>query len=279
MDRRHLLPTLFALCALPVSAQAQDFGLPTPEEYAERAAEAEAAPLFQSLEALKITLTTDIDWLRDERNDSVEVEGTATFIDLDGTEVTKPVDVRTRGIFRMNKRNCNFPPLRLDFPRGQMEGTVFHGQNRLKLVTPCHDGRDSYQNYVFDEYLAYRTLQVITPYSFRVRLVEITYVDIEDDYDTRTKYGFLIEDEDAMAERNRSTMVDVSQIAPGPWTVLRSKPTSITAQAIWEEGRQHFPSHSSRKVKGDRRPLARAHDRQKGRRWATRLECSPYKPR
>ena len=214
MDRRHLATAFFVLCVLPVSAHAQDFELPTPEEYAERAAEAEAAPLFQSFDALKITLTTDIDWLRDERNDSVEVEGTAAFIDLDGTEVTKPVDVRTRGIFRMNKSNCNFPPLRLDFPRGQMEGTVFHGQNRLKLVTPCHDGRDSYQNYVFDEYLAYRTLQVITPYSFRVRLVEITYVDIEDDYDTRTKYGFLIEDEDAMAERNRSTMVDVSQFAP-----------------------------------------------------------------
>lgn len=237
MDRSHVATALFVLCALPASGHGQGSMFPTAEEYAERAAQAEAAPLFQSHEALKITLTTDIDWLRDERNDSVEVEGTAAFIDLDGMEVIKPVDVRTRGEFRRDKRNCNFPPLRFDFPRSQMEGTVFEGQNRLKLVTPCHDGRDSYQNYVFDEYLAYRVLQLITPYSFRVRLVEITYVDIEDDYDTRTKFGFLIEDETAMAERNRSTMVQATQVAPqrvdGAHSVILALFSYMIANTDW----------------------------------------------
>jgi hypothetical protein len=214
MDRLPLAIALSLLCALPAAARAQDPEFPTPEEYSERAAAAEAAPLFQSHEPLKITLTTDIEWLRDERNDSIEVEGTLLFIDLDGSEATSPVEVRTRGNFRRDKRNCNFPPLRLDVPTGQMEGTVFEGQDKLKLVTPCHDGRGSYQNYVFDEYLAYRTFNIITPYSFRVRPVEVTYIDIEDDYDSRTKVGFLIEDEDAMAERNRATIVDVTQFHP-----------------------------------------------------------------
>ncbi len=220
----HLTIALLSVFALPALAVAQGAGYPTPEEYAELAEESENAPLFQSYEPLKITLRTDIDWLRDERNDSVEVEGTATFIDLDGSEVVKPVDVRTRGLFRMDKKNCNFPPLRLDFPRSQMEGTVFEGQNRLKLVTPCHDGRDSYQTYVYDEYLAYRVLNVLSPYSNRVRLVEITYEDIEDDYDTRTKIGFLIEDDDRMAERNRATYMEVAGLMPmmadGPQSVV-----------------------------------------------------------
>ena len=142
-----LLPVFAVLAVvLPTAAVAQ---LPTPEEYAQRAEESENAPLFQSFEPLKITLRTDIEWLLDERNDSVEVAGTATFIDLDGSEVVKPVDVRTRGLFRMNKRNCNFPPLRLDFPQSEMEGTVFEGQNRLKLVTPCDAGRDNYQTYIY----------------------------------------------------------------------------------------------------------------------------------
>ncbi len=109
MDRRHLTIALLTVLPLPAVAVAQ---LPTPEEYAQRAEESENAPLFQSSEPLKITLRTDIEWLRDERNDSVEVAGTATFVDLDGSEVVKPVDVRTRGLFRMNRRNCNFPPLR-----------------------------------------------------------------------------------------------------------------------------------------------------------------------
>lgn len=212
---RRLPPLAIALLVVsPSPALAFQDDLPTPEEYAEQAAEAEAAPLFSSHDAIRITLTTDIDWLRDERNDSVEVDGTVTFVDRDGSEVTKPVEVRARGNFRRDKRNCNFPPLRLDFPRSEMDGTWFEGQDKLKLVTPCHDGRDSYQNYIFDEFLAYRTHHILSPVSFRVRLVEITYVDIEGEYDTRTKIGFLIEDEDDMAARNRATLVEASQFHP-----------------------------------------------------------------
>lgn len=205
---------LLLVALLPASAQAWQAELPTPEEYAERAAAAEAAPLFQAHDAIRMTLTTDIDWLREERNDSIEVEGTLTFVDMDGSEVTATIEVRTRGNFRRDAKNCNFPPLRLDFPTRQMQGTYFEGQDKLKLVSPCHDSRGSYQNYVFDEYLAYRTYQAITPLSFRVRLIEITYVDINDDYDTRTKIGFLIEDEDAMAARNRATMLEATQFHP-----------------------------------------------------------------
>jgi hypothetical protein len=240
MHRRALPPSLLLTglaLVTPVGLVAQDFGFPTPEEYAERAEEAENAPLFQARDPLIMTLTTDIEWLRDERNDSVEVEGTLTFIDADGTEVTKPVDTRTRGNFRRNKRNCNFPPLRLDFPRSEMDGTVFEGQNQLKLVTPCNDGSDNYQNYVFDEYLAYRILNELTPYSFRVRLVEVTYVDVEDDYDTRTKYGFLIEDEDRMAERNRATLMDVAQFHPArafaEYSILAAMYNYMIANVDW----------------------------------------------
>ena len=214
MDHRTVLLVLSPLLATPVASAGQEYELPTPEEYAERAERAEQAPLFQSADPIQMTLRTDIDWLRDERNDSVEVEGTLTFVDLDGTEISKPVDTRTRGNFRRNKKNCNFPPLRLDFPTRQMEGTLFEGQDKLKLVTPCDHGRDDYQNYVLDEYLAYRLFNVLTPRSFRARLVEITYEDVNGEYDTRTKLGFLIEDEDAMAERSRATLEDVTQFHP-----------------------------------------------------------------
>ena len=58
-------------------------------------------------------------------------------------------------------------------------------------------------------------LNLLTPYSHRVRLVEITYEDIEGDYDVRTKIGFLIEADDLMAERNRAVFMEVSQMHPG----------------------------------------------------------------
>ena len=237
MDRPPIATALLFLSFLPASALGQEFELPTPEDYAERAEAAENAPLFQSFEPIKMTLRTDIEWLRDERNDSVEVEGTLTFVDLDGSTIERPVDTRTRGNFRRDKKNCNFPPLRLDFPTSQMEGTVFEGQDKLKLVTPCNDGRDSYQNYVFDEYLAYRVFNLLTPRSHRVRLVEITYEDVEDDYDTRTKMGFLIEDEDQMAERNRGTLEEVNQFHParalGEYSMLVAMFNFMIANVDW----------------------------------------------
>lgn len=214
MNCRTLRMTLFCLAVAPLGLLGQEFHIPTAEEYAEKAAKAENHPLFQSQEPLRVTLRTDIEWLRDERNDSVEVEGTLTFIDLDGTEVVKPVDTRARGNFRRSKKNCKFPPLRLDFPTGQMDGTVFEGQDKLKLVTPCNDGRDDHQRYIFNEYLAYRILNTLTEASFRVRLLEITYEDVSESYDTRTKFGFLIEDEDDMAARNRAVLQDVTQFHP-----------------------------------------------------------------
>ncbi|MEQ9400366.1 MAG: hypothetical protein RJQ04_14485 [Longimicrobiales bacterium] len=187
---------------------------PTPEEREALAAAAEAAPLFATDAPLVMTLTTRIDWLRDDRPDEEEADGTITYLDGDAAPVTVDVEVRTRGNFRRSKRNCNFPPLRLDLPRSRVDGTVFAGQNRLKLVTPCHDSRDDYQQYVFKEYLAYRVLQLLTPFSFRVRLVDITYVDVEDEYETRTKTGFLIESDEAMAHRNGGTMMDLAQLHP-----------------------------------------------------------------
>jgi hypothetical protein len=95
-----------------------------------------------------------------------------------------------------------------------MAGTVFEGQDRLKLVTPCMDDRDAYQRYIYDEYLAYRVLNLLTPHSYRVRLVEVTYEDTSGEYETRTKHAFLLEADEQMAERNRAVFLEVPQIDP-----------------------------------------------------------------
>jgi hypothetical protein len=213
-SRSTPLVVVVAMLSFPHAVLGQIAGYPTPDEYAARALAAERAPLFQSSEPLRITLRTDIEWLVDERDDSVEVDGTVTVTTADATAFTLPVEVRARGEFRRDRRNCNFPPLRLDFPRDLTAGTVFEGENQLKLVTPCHDNRDDYQRYVYDEYLAYRVLNTLTPHSFRVRLIEITYEDVEGDYETRTKHGFLIESDERMAERNRATHIEAEGMRP-----------------------------------------------------------------
>ena len=217
MTSRRVAPAylLFVLSlGMPVAAQ-DDFPEPkTAEQYAEEAREAEASPLFASDEPLAVRLLTDIDWIRDTRNDSIEVDGTMWFPGDNGEVLETPLEVRARGEFRRSSRNCNFPPLRLDFPRGDMDGTVFEGQNRLKLVTPCQDGRDNYQEYVLKEYLVYKTQAILTPLANRVRLFEITYEDIEDNYDTRTKLAFVIESDQQMSARIGGALQDVNQLHP-----------------------------------------------------------------
>ncbi len=215
MNRSSRLLVVCALLAgIHREGTAQEESLPTPEEYAARAAKAENAPLFASQEALAVTLRTDISRIRDERSDEEDVEGTLTYLGPDGAEVTLAVKVRARGIFRRDKRNCNFPPLRIDIPGKEAQGTLFEGQDKLKLVTPCHDGRDQYQQYVLQEYLVYRVYQLLTPVGFRVRLLTITYEDPDGGYETRTKTAFLMEEDEAMAARNRALVQDFQQFHP-----------------------------------------------------------------
>jgi len=97
-------------------------------------------------------------------------------------------------------RSCPFPPIRLNPQKGEPRGTVFDGQDKLKLVTHCHDW-DSFEQNVLEEYLVYRIYNQLTDVSFRVQLVEITYLDTGGENDPLTRMGFLIENEDAMASR------------------------------------------------------------------------------
>jgi hypothetical protein len=214
MKGRILLLAATVVATQPVPSWAQEVQLPTAEEYAKRAAKAESAPLFARDEALEIVLRADISWIRDERSDVDETEGTVAYRGPDGAEISVPVKVRARGNFRRDKRNCNFPPIRLNFAGKQVEGTVFEDQDKLKLVTPCHDSRDAYQQYILQEYLVYRAFQLLTPTSFRVRLVKITYEDPDGGYETRTQTAFVIEDDESMAARNRATLSEWEQFHP-----------------------------------------------------------------
>jgi hypothetical protein len=90
----------------------------------------------------------------------------------------------------------------LNLKRGEVEGTIFEGQDKIKMVVPCKLGRDYWVQYVIAEYLAYRMLNVLTPLSFRARLVEATFLDESGEDDPFVCYAFLIEDDSEMAKRN-----------------------------------------------------------------------------
>lgn len=165
------------------------------------AGDIEVRPLFQSHDTLTVRIAGPLSTLMKEQPDEEYLDGTFSYTDADGQEHTFDLKLQTRGRFRRNKSTCTFSPIRLNFKKKQLEGTEFSGQDKLKLVTHCQTKSNKYEQLLLREYLAYRILETLTDKSFRTRLMQITYVDTEDNDDEFTKYGFVIEDEDDIGDR------------------------------------------------------------------------------
>lgn len=165
------------------------------------------APLFQDVEPVQLRIEADFKSLRGDRGDRRgEREARLIVVEDDGTETALPLKVRTRGRFRLERSTCAFPPLRLNVPKSRVEGTLFEGQDKLKLVTHCRD-RDEFEQNTLREYLVYRFYNLLTPLSFQVRLARITYLDTEGRDETRERWGFVIESERAVADRLGGSLV------------------------------------------------------------------------
>lgn len=179
----------------------------------EAADQAPAPPLFATHDVLFLTIVADFRQLqRDRGEDRVEHPAWIFVTGPDGSSDSLAVQLRTRGHFRLQRRNCGFPPLRVNIRTSGATGTLFEGQGKLKLVVHCQDRRDRYEQYVLQEYLAYRVYNLLTPASFRVRLAQITYVDTGRNSSRRTKWAFFIEDEDRLLARIGATIVDEGEI-------------------------------------------------------------------
>lgn len=171
-------------------------------------------PLFMAHDVLEFTIEAPFKKVFRERSqESEQFPAVLTYQD-GGEQVTLNLKVNTRGRFRLRKRTCNFPPIQLDLQKDSVAGTIFAGQNKIKLVTHCQSGRDQYEQYVIQEYLVYRAYNLFSDMSFRVRLAHITYIDNEENKDPLTKYAFLIEHKDDLAARTGWEILEIPLVPP-----------------------------------------------------------------
>ena len=176
---------------------------------------AASQPLFASHEPLRLTIEAPLTTIFKERNpESEEYPGTVVHHRAGGQDVNLDVEIRTRGKSRLSRRICQFPPLRLDFDKGQLESETFRGQDKLKLAVHCQNDRAEYEQYTLKEYLGYRVFNLLSDLSFRVRLARITYVDSDGKLDTLTRFGFLIEDDDLLAARHGWLVLTTHAVPP-----------------------------------------------------------------
>ncbi len=167
--------------------------------------------LFSSEEVLQIKLTGNVrDALGDRSKDPKYFNFSIVYQQESGTEASAPVRVKTRGNFRKDKSNCGYPPLMLNFAKkDQAESSLFYNRDKVKLVMPCKG-----DEYVVREYLIYKLYNLITPRSFRARLVKVTLDDSIRKKTTGPFYGILLEEEESVAKRNEMKPVEPKMLRP-----------------------------------------------------------------
>jgi len=155
--------------------------------------------LFDDQSVFRFTLTADFRQLkRDTRNDDAPYRPAKISYMADGHEVVVPVKLKPRGIWR--RKNCDLPPIRLNFSKDSTKHTVFAKHSRLKLVVACKNG-DDYEQYVVSEFQLYRVQQLLTPLSFKARLAHVTYIDTQKGDTIQNRYAFLGEEPEDAAKR------------------------------------------------------------------------------
>lgn len=186
LDCRKLLIAIALLLATPIA-----FALET----------GEPDRLFKDNAVIEITITAPMNPLLGRRPDEEYLPGTLSYAEADGSVVEFDIGIRTRGNYRRQPRVCPFPPLRINVKKSQARDTLFHKQDKLKLVAHCRDNPERYEQNVIKEYLAYRFLNMLTDVSYRVRLARVTYIDSEQKDEDRVRYGFFIEHKKRLSSR------------------------------------------------------------------------------
>jgi len=162
-------------------------------------------------EILDVRIIAPMSTIIDERPIDEELPGKFQFTNSAGEVLEFDIKLRARGRFRLEKDNCRFPPIRVNFVKSQTKGTLFHKQDKVKLVTHCQNS-GKYREVVLREYVAYRILNVIADASFRVRLMRITYVDTDNKNEENSRLGFVIEGKDRLAKRLGLSVLEIPSV-------------------------------------------------------------------
>lgn len=181
--------------------------------------------LFETDNILDITISGNVKELLNDRSDKPKDHPMNILYKAEGgTEISLPAVLKTRGHFRKLKENCDYPPLQLHFTKNAaLKSSIFKGQKKLKLVMPC-----SGDEFVVREWMVYKLYNLITPKSFRARLVKVTLNNTKSNKTESPFYGMLLEDENQMAKRNGGISV-TRKTQPN-----RTEPNTFLTMAVFE---------------------------------------------
>jgi hypothetical protein len=197
---------------------------PDPDVVQARRVEAEQRQLFANTDPFPFTLQADFKAINKDRNPESKNDYPAllTLPGSGGGPTILHVKLRPRGHFRRRATTCSLVPVRVEFEKAEVKGTIFDGQKTLKLVSHCNN-EDEYEQYILREYAVYRVMNLLTPMSFRARLVRPSYVQgkvgdaghADAPAGARpfaTRLGIFIEDQDDVARRAEARVMEIPRV-------------------------------------------------------------------
>jgi len=185
----------------------------------------EVEGIFSSDETLDITITFDVTEYMKKKPEEY-MDAVITFYYTDDDSVSYDIRLRSRGERR--REICAFPPIRLNFKNTNTVYNDLDSMKNIKMVTHCNTS-GMYDTYVLKEYLIYKMYNLVTDYSYRVRLLRVKYIDTGSRERFYSKLGFFIEPMDVLEKR-----LDVMELENIPFRYENMIPDIFDRMAIFQ---------------------------------------------
>lgn len=158
----------------------------------------------QGITLKEVELEFDLEQIEAHRRDEEEFPGVFRFTGPGGEQESWDIKLNVRGRYR--RMVCDFPPLKINFYKDDLEERGLKKHNNLKLVTHCLDNWRG-EDYLLREYVAYKMFQELFGVSYRAQLVRVRYIDSASGKNT-DHYGIILEDEKELADRYDSDLCE-----------------------------------------------------------------------
>lgn len=155
-------------------------------------------------EVINLELRGDLSHLLKESHTEDHYHPAQIFLERGESQLKLDIEIARRGVTR--KRICDFPPIKLKFPKKVLREHGFSEFTTYKLVTHCLEFE---KELVLKEYLVYKLFNQLTDKSFKVQLANTKYFDDSQNlHSNHTHFGFLIESNKELANRLEGKLVN-----------------------------------------------------------------------
>lgn len=213
-------------------------------------------PFYTAPDPFEFKLTTNIKRIRSDKEDKAPWRAASLmYRSPAGADIEIPAKLRTRGLWRL--KNCEFPPLRMNFTSEATEGTLLAGVDKPKLVNFC-ENTDDHERLIMQEMQLYRIYNVLTPASHRARLARITYADSASGRTHATRMAIVVEEPEVMAARLGGKLVEIKGATPRDLSASQDAIVSVFQYFIGNTDWSTFGLHNMelvRQANGDHLPI------------------------